>query len=113
MCSRVVEKLSKFDTFYLLEFISFRDKQVVTQYKLNLADVEERMHSMSIHGGLRSGIDSVIQLLTRLPLLWVFVPFLIVSKWIGIGSRVYDYIASKRKIIPSNLCDEHCPIDQS
>lgn len=54
--------------------------------------------------------DSIAQICTGIPYLWWAVPFIIIFKKMGIGGYLYDYIASKRKVIPVGNCDDLCEL---
>ncbi|HZK61691.1 MAG TPA: DCC1-like thiol-disulfide oxidoreductase family protein, partial [Anaerovoracaceae bacterium] len=46
------------------------------------------------------GIDALIRISSVIPLFWLFVPILWLSGKIGIGNRLYDWIAKHRLIFP-------------
>ncbi|WP_238552866.1 DUF393 domain-containing protein [Paenibacillus alvei] len=97
------------DYFRLVTCVSFRNSQVMEQYNLNQEEVERRMHSalLSDINSKAKGIDSIIQVSKRLLPLCIFTPFLIISSKLGIGSFLYDYIASRRKLVPVGHCNEN------
>jgi predicted DCC family thiol-disulfide oxidoreductase YuxK len=47
-------------------------------------------------GGVREGIDAVILIAARIPLLWPALPLLVLTRWAGVGQRAYDWIAARR-----------------
>ncbi|MFI8577813.1 DCC1-like thiol-disulfide oxidoreductase family protein [Rossellomorea aquimaris] len=110
-CIKSVENLKRMDVFHLIRFISFRDPNVIREYKLDLSLLERRMHSQNQKGLLRDGIDSFIQISKRLPILWMALPFLATAKWIGFGQKVYDHIASRRNVVPTGKCEDECFIE--
>lgn len=75
-------------------------------------ELERRMHSFSMNDSskIQRGIDSIAQICTRIPYLWWAVPYIIILKKMGIGGYLYDYIASKRKVIPVGNCDDLCEL---
>ncbi|WP_270406207.1 DCC1-like thiol-disulfide oxidoreductase family protein [Paenibacillus timonensis] len=113
MCQSIMRNLRRLDYLGLLRYISFRDPKVIKQYNLDSAEVEKRMHSMRVSNKntMKVGIHSVIQISSRLAPLWLFVPFLYLSSKIGVGALVYDFIASRRNLLPINHCDENCEIN--
>ncbi|MNN78390.1 hypothetical protein D3C81_1949430 [compost metagenome] len=62
---------------------------------------------------MKNGINSFIQITTRIPLMWLFVPMLLLAKLVGIGEFVYDYCASNRKVLQVNQCtDAVCDLSE-
>ncbi|MGW8956280.1 DCC1-like thiol-disulfide oxidoreductase family protein [Paenibacillus sp. NPDC055715] len=112
VCTSIKDNLHKMDYFRMLRLVSFRNSSLVQKYKLDVNELEKRMHSFSVNGSskIQRGIDSIAQICTRIPLLWWTVPFIIVFKKMGIGGYLYDFIASKRKVIPVGNCDELCEL---
>lgn len=112
MCRSIMRITRRIDYFGLLIYIGFRDSEVIKRYNLNPQEVEKKMHSIKATGSstMKSGIHSVVQICSRLVPLWIIVPFLYISSKVGIGSLVYNYIASNRKLLPVNHCDEYCQI---
>jgi len=109
LCIKSVARLKKFDFFNLIEFLSFRNPEILKQYNIEIRILEKRMHSFN-KGKVSQGIDAFIQIIQRMPLLWIILPFMYTAKILGFGQCLYDYIASRRKIIPvgqcnSNTCD--------
>ncbi|UFJ62332.1 DCC1-like thiol-disulfide oxidoreductase family protein [Brevibacillus sedimenti] len=116
MCRRIMRSFRRLDYFGLLKFASFRNPQIIVRYGLVPQEVEKRMHSMKVASvdKKKVGIHSIVQICTRLVPLWPLVPFLYLSEKIGIGSVVYDYIASKRNLIPVNHCgNDFCDLPQA
>jgi len=102
LCIRSVEALQRLDFFSLLEFVSFRDPQVIVTHGLDARQLERRMHTKTLRtNDIQEGIDSVIQIAIRLIPLWPIVPVLVVARLLGLGQRIYDFIARHRMILPS------------
>ncbi|WP_442951132.1 DCC1-like thiol-disulfide oxidoreductase family protein [Paenibacillus sp. 481] len=109
VCQGIMSRFKRMDYFRLLDCLSFRDPNVVQRYDLDPAEVEKRMHSaLAINDSVKlKGIDSVTQISKRLLPLWIFVPIFFVSSKLGIGGIIYDYVASKRKLVPVAHCDDN------
>lgn len=107
MCRGIKNSFQRMDYFRLLHWVNFRDADAQT-YGIAPAELEQRMHSMSLSEPyiVRSGIHSFIQMTLRLPQLWLLVPALTMADKLRIGHIVYDYIASRRSLVPVNHCDE-------
>lgn len=89
--------LKRLDWLNLLVPTSFRDPGVVERDRLEVARLNRRMQSRREAGGpVREGIDAVVQIAWRVPLLWPVAPLLVVSRWLGVGQTAYDFIASRR-----------------
>ncbi|SDY46153.1 DCC1-like thiol-disulfide oxidoreductase family protein [Thermoactinomyces sp. DSM 45892] len=109
-CISSIERFKKWDTLKRLEFVSFRDGTVTQDYGLDITKLEVRIHSLDVcYDRLEDGIDTIIKISRNIPLLWVLVPFLYLSVKLGFGNKVYDWIASRRTIIPAGNCnDKEC-----
>ncbi|SFX35778.1 Predicted thiol-disulfide oxidoreductase YuxK, DCC family [Thermoactinomyces sp. DSM 45891] len=106
-CISSIERFKKWDALGRLEFVSFRDGTVTQDYGLDIKKLEVRIHSLDIrYDKLEDGIDTMIKISRNIPLLWVFVPFLCLSVKIGLGQKIYDWIASRRTIIPAGNCND-------
>ncbi|MDR6225780.1 DCC1-like thiol-disulfide oxidoreductase family protein [Desmospora profundinema] len=116
-CTKSVKTASRLDWFGWIRFVSFREPGVVTQWGLDPDRLEKRLHSTADGIRFQEGIDGIIQMTGRLPLLWPALPLLWLAKGMGFGQRLYDWIASRRTIIPTGGCDDHCdlrpPSDQA
>lgn len=110
LCTRSVATAARLDWFGWIRFVSFREPGIIQQWQLDPDKVEKRLHSTADGIHFREGIDGIIQMVSRLPLLWPTLPFFQLAKILGLGQRLYDWIASRRTIIPTGGCDEHCEI---
>lgn len=112
VCTSIKNKLHKMDYFRMLCLVSFRDSSLVQAYKLDYSELEQRMHIVSINEPhkVQRGIDAISQISTRIPQLWFVAPFILLFRIIGIGSYMYDFLASKRTVIPVGNCDDSCEI---
>ncbi|WP_025151109.1 DCC1-like thiol-disulfide oxidoreductase family protein [Bacillus sp. H1a] len=112
-CKKSVNNLSKIDIFGMLKFYSFRDEQILTNYKLDIIKVEKRIHSKRVDSDeLLEGIHSFIQIVKRIPILWPLVLLMYLANAIGLGQKTYDFIANRRKIIPTGSCTDSCFIPE-
>jgi predicted DCC family thiol-disulfide oxidoreductase YuxK len=110
-CIKSVHRLKRMDYFGLIKYVSFRKEGVIKKYNLDLEKLEKRMHSKKLNGSVKEGIFAFIQISKRLPPLWPMVPVLYLGQLMGVGQKVYDYIASNRSIVPSGKCDNECSIN--
>ena len=111
LCTRSVETLKRLDLFSLIEFASFRNPDVVSLHNLDAQRLERRMHTKTLRtNDIQEGIDAVIQIAIRLIPLWPMVPVLVVARWLGLGQRIYDFIARYRMILlsPTTCVNGQC-----
>lgn len=113
MCSGIKQRLEKLDWLHKLQFRSIRDQDALLQSKLQhvpLLVLEQRMHvQYRSNGRVRSGIEAIESIASYIPLLWITWPFIFMSRKVGLGQRLYDYIAARRIIVPTGACtDDSC-----
>jgi len=81
--------------------VSFRDDRSYLQAGLTPADLDARMYLVDMRTGTaRGGYAGILALAGALPPLWPLLPFLAVAGWLGLGARVYRYLATHRRILP-------------
>lgn len=98
MCRASSTLWQKLDWMDKLNFTSFRK---LSGYPKEM----EKQLFVDYHGKWFKGFDGILQIVKKLPLLWIVLPFLYVFKWLGLGSFIYNTIAKNRKIVPVNQCD--------
>ncbi|AMR02563.1 thiol-disulfide oxidoreductase DCC family protein [Bacillus thuringiensis] len=106
MCAAVAERTKKLDKKGKMEFVSFRDENVVEKYELSQelqSKMEQRLYILK-HNKWYDGIQSIDVLAKAVPSYWFAVPFIKLSIVLGFGSKVYDYIANNRKLVPVGNC---------
>ncbi len=97
ICQGSMGTLKRFDWLNALEPVSFHAPGVIARDGLDLMRLSRRMQTRRATGGpIREGIDAVIQIAWRVPVLWPVAPLLVLARWLGIGQRVYDYFAARR-----------------
>jgi predicted DCC family thiol-disulfide oxidoreductase YuxK len=114
ICTGAKDRLALMDRRGRLAFRSMREHGVAEQVGVDAAALAARMHARSAQTGrVVSGITAVRWVAAALPSLWLSVPFLWLAEKIGIGARLYDWIAARRPIIPVGHCEDGaCPIHQ-
>jgi predicted DCC family thiol-disulfide oxidoreductase YuxK len=106
LCTAVSERTKKLDARKKVQFVSFREPTVVADYALSpelLMKMEARLY---VHDGKdwHEGISAVLKLARQIPHYWPLVPFIQLPIWTGAGQRLYDFIASRRSIVPTGHC---------
>lgn len=111
-CIQSITKFKKLDWLDRIDFVSFRNDHIAANYNLEISQLEKRMHSIVINiNKVESGIYSINRICKNLPLLWILVPLLKISTSIGLGQKLYDWIANRRTIFPTGACnDQTCEI---
>ncbi|WCK54702.1 DUF393 domain-containing protein [Aneurinibacillus sp. Ricciae_BoGa-3] len=107
LCRDAASKTHKLDWFHRIEFVSFRDEELVNRYHITGKDMEKRICSLAIPDRQEyEGIYTVLQTSLRVPAYWIFAPFIAAGIAFGFGQHVYDWIAARRAIIPVGNCTE-------
>ncbi|MDQ7858172.1 MAG: DUF393 domain-containing protein [Armatimonadota bacterium] len=97
LCRRGAGMLRRLDWLGLLELVSFREADLAAREGLDLRRLEHRMQARPATGGpVREGVDAVVLVASRLPLLWPLWPILALARWTGVGGAAYDWIAARR-----------------
>ncbi|PDZ42315.1 DCC1-like thiol-disulfide oxidoreductase family protein [Bacillus wiedmannii] len=104
-CTKTKRNIQKIDVFRLVNFVSFRDDCVISEYKFSIEALEEMIHSKKGSEPVKVGIYSFIQISKRVVPMWGLLPFLYLSVWCGFGQKLYKFIANRRIIIPSGSCN--------
>jgi len=103
-CTRSVRSLDHLDLLSLVRYVSFRGLSSVDQWR-----AERRILSVDSRGRVREGIDVMIQIAARSPLLWVAVIPLLAIRLVA-AQRAYDFVASRRIVLVPGPCGDHCPV---
>ncbi len=107
-CTRIISVLRKSDCLSLLQFISFREPGVVQRERLEPECLERRFQSRNQRGTVREGIDAVIAIARRSPILFPLVPMLWVTR-LAVGQRAYDFVAKRRYFFCE--CRRSCSVE--
>jgi predicted DCC family thiol-disulfide oxidoreductase YuxK len=112
LCQKAKKSIESADKRKRIVLLSFRDPEVQDHFEIDLEKADKRIFSINeINSKSYYGIHTIVQIAKRIPKFRIAVPFLYISILLGFGQKVYDYIASKRNIVPVGQCDEHgCPV---
>lgn len=107
-CLKTMSKINKLDFFNSLKMIDFRDRN----YAINISyfNLEKLIHVKDKNGTIYKGFDALIAISKKLPVLWIFTPFMYLLKITKLGDFVYSIIANNRKLLEWNSCDDNCNI---
>ncbi len=97
-----------------IEVMSFRHDDSYLRHGIHQTDLERRMHLVDLRGGdVRSGFEAVCALTAQIPCLWPVRPILALVAWLGLGERLYDNLAARRRIIlHPGLCRGACDVGE-
>ncbi|WP_010649666.1 thiol-disulfide oxidoreductase DCC family protein [Oceanobacillus massiliensis] len=106
ICTNSSTVWKKLDWRKKLTFDSFRTMQ-------NYPPAMEKSLHVQHNGKWFNGYSAIIEIAKMLPLLWIFVPFMYLFKFIGLGDVIYKLVAKNRKLVPVNQCKdgESCQIN--
>jgi predicted DCC family thiol-disulfide oxidoreductase YuxK len=112
LCTATKERLSRLDRLGRLQFVSIREPGAAAEATVPLERLERRMFVKDRHSGrLAEGIEAVAAIARLVPALMPLWPLLTLSARLGVGQRVYDWIAARRTIVPVGQCESgSCPI---
>ncbi|UHA73254.1 thiol-disulfide oxidoreductase DCC family protein [Paenibacillus sp. 481] len=113
LCQGIRQRLERWDWMKRLTFHSIREVNEKSPAPAPVAELEARMHVRRLADGrVYSGIDAVTAICGVVPLLMPWWLPLKLATWLGIGDKVYDWIAARRKIVPAGACqDDACPLN--
>lgn len=113
LCIKTRDKIELFDWFHLIELRDIRIKQ--NGLNIPFSRMEKEMHCYYIKSGVvKTGIDAVAAIIARLPLLCLLWIPIKISISLGLGQKLYSYVAENRKIVPVNQCiGSSCDLNQT
>lgn len=108
LCKKSKFYLEKIDWLNKLVFQSIRDSANLQKYQIDMEVAEQRMHTFdSGKNRLEEGMYSIVRISKAIPLLWLFLPLFQLSLLCGVGQKLYDFIAKRRRILPVGHCIDH------
>lgn len=107
ICKRVKSNIEKLDWLNQVKLISIRSEDI-RHLEIPLKELEKSMYCIySKNNRIVSGIDAIAAIVIRLPLLSPLWPFIKLSSILGLGQKIYGYIARTRRIVPVNNCEDN------
>lgn len=106
-CNRFKNLITKLDWLKLIDFKELRNPNHLFMYDdIDLVLAKKQMASLGSNWVY--GYDSIFNIFSRIPLLWIFFPTLYLMKITGIGQYLYEYLAINRRIIPMHCNENSC-----
>jgi antimicrobial peptide system SdpB family protein len=109
LCTRSIMALNTLDLFSLVRYRSSRDQDISVTYGVDTERAERRIQGVRPNGRWNEGMDTMVAISLRSPLLWPLLPLLLLGRLL-FGQRAYDAIASRRLIVIPGGCPEHCAL---
>lgn len=111
-CVATGETLRRIDLRGVVRVVSFRHDDEFERWGLSAERLERRMQAVELASGrLAEGFDAVRLLARELVVLWPLRPVLALIERSGRGQAAYDWLASRRRIVPDpEACRGTCPI---
>ncbi len=106
-CVASASNLKKLDWFKKLKIINLFTPGILEKYNIPLEKAMNRIQVVKNHTIFREGMEALLLISTYLPVLWLFIPFFWLSIKLGLGSKIYDWIARNRFLFP---VPGYCPI---
>lgn len=106
MCTGIKERLERLDWLHRLSFRSIREPGVEAEAGVPLERMVKRMAVRWASGRTAEGIDAVVAIAARVPALMPLWPVFAVAALTPAGQSVYDYVGSRRKIVPVGHCED-------
>ncbi len=102
-CTRAVRVMGAGNLFSLVEYAPYQVPGILEEHGITVDRAERRMQSTTPGGALREGMDTMVQIFGRSPLLWPFFPMMWICRLV-LGHRTYDWVAERRHRILPGRC---------
>jgi predicted DCC family thiol-disulfide oxidoreductase YuxK len=106
-CTFSATRLLKFDWFKKLKILDMYSNGVLEKFDIPLEDAVQRIQILNGRGKRKQGMRAILEISLNLPILWIFIPLFWLIIQIGLGERIYDWIAKNRFLFP---VPGYCPI---
>jgi len=109
-CARSVRWLRTLDLFVLVDYVSFREPGALEPWGLSSDRAARRIQSIGSGGRVAEGVDAMIRIFARSPVLAPLLPVLLACRLVA-GQRAYDALAARRLVIVPGACHAGCATD--
>jgi predicted DCC family thiol-disulfide oxidoreductase YuxK len=109
-CTRSVRWLGALDVCSLVDYVSLRTPGAPERWGLAAPRAAARIQSVTADGRVAEGMDTMIRIFARSPLLWPGLP-LLAAGWLLGGQRLYDALAIRRLVVVPGVCTPACALD--
>lgn len=102
-CRASARTIRRLDWFGWVDTVSFRHGGSFVRFGITPEALEQAMHVV-VPGRpepvVRAGYPAVVTVVRYLPVLWPLLPLAWLAGWLGLGQRVYRWLAEHRVIVP-------------
>ncbi|PKO05938.1 MAG: hypothetical protein CVU41_09105 [Chloroflexi bacterium HGW-Chloroflexi-3] len=106
-CVFSARNLKKLDWMNQLRILDLFTPRLLEKYNIPLEKAMNRIQVVKNGNVRKEGMEALLLISGHLPLLWIFIPFFWLSIKLGLGSKIYDWIARNRFLFP---VPGYCPI---
>lgn len=99
-CVISARNLKKLDWLNKLIIIDLFTPGILEKYHIPLEEALNRIQVVRNHKVRREGMEALLLISGYLPLLWLLVPFFWLLIKLGLGLKIYDWIARNRFLFP-------------
>jgi predicted DCC family thiol-disulfide oxidoreductase YuxK len=103
LCLKSVGILKKLDWFHRLNYVNARDvdQDIIKELPVEPKRLIEEMHLVTPRKSIYHGFGAFRWMSWRLPLLWIFAPFMYLPGASWLGQKAYLWVARNRfKLVP-------------
>ncbi|MBX6377975.1 MAG: DUF393 domain-containing protein [Clostridia bacterium] len=105
LCAAFRRRVEALDWLHLLRFRSSWDAGAARALDRSPDALAARLHTRCPATlTVRDGIEAVLDVCARVPLLMPLWPFLKLAALLGWGQSAYDFVAARRRILPAGAC---------
>lgn len=108
-CTFSATRLRKLDWFHRLEIIDMYSGEILQNHQIPIEDAMQRIQVLNMKSHRKQGMEGILEISLHLPVLWVLVPFFWIINSVGLGNKIYDWIAKNRFLFP---VPGYCPIPE-
>lgn len=103
-CKKFVTLVKRLDWFKLIVPVPLRNLEM-PHFPDGLDMDKARRYMASYHKNWQYGFETIYRIAKRLPIVWLFLPFLYLVKISGAGSYFYKELSARRKIVCTDTCN--------
>lgn len=106
-CRASARLIGRLDWLGRIDLVSFRHDNSYLQLGISADALEEAMHVIDLRAApvIYAGYPAVVAVVRNLPLLWPLWPIAWAAGRLGLGARIYRWLARNRIIVPDA---SHC-----
>lgn len=100
-CTRTASQIEQLDWRNQLTLINLHDTKVLAKAGIDKQAALRRIQVSNADGEIYEGFHAILRISTQIPAFWLFVPILWASFRLGLGDKLYDWIAARRLLFPT------------